>query len=373
MAIPGTIQTYDLATGIKLDIEDMIWLIDPFDTPLQGTYGADDLTTVASETVFEKKFEWLDENLLTPRSSIAAQALTGATYIQLPSGYGIHFQTGDVILVDSEQMYVTGYGTTADTLTVTRGFNGTTAQTVNTGDVVVGLGSALPEGSNPPSARAVDRTDRYNYTQIFGPYAVTVSGTENVVQKYGLKSTEFDHQVANRVKEAAIAQEQAFIYGAASAGSGSTGRTTGGMDSFITVNVDNSTTSLSDSALLALLQDCFIAGGSPDRLMVGPKQKSAVSGLDSSNIRYQQMTNARGQKVDYYDSDFGRLTVVLNRWLRVNNAYIFSRDQAAICTLRPLTFEMLAKTGDATTGQVVSEKGFKFRLPTHAAKFTALT
>ena len=374
MAIPGTFQTYDLAVGVKLDVENVIWTIDPFEVPLQGGYGADNLTALSHDTVFEKKVEWLDENLLLPKSTLgAAVATTTTTIIQLAAGGGIHFQTGDIIQFDGEQLQITSYGTTADYLNVSRGFNATTAFAGASGDIVIGLGAAMAEGADPGAARAVDRTDRVNYTQIFGPTLVQVSGTEQVVQKYGVVGTEFDHQLANRVKENGVGVEYALLNGIASAGSATVGRTMGGFASYITTNVDSSTTTLTDALLLAQLQACFDTGGKPDRMVVGSKQKRVISGLGSANIRYQQTTNTRGQVVDYYVSDFGTLSVVLDRWCLVNQAFLFAREQATISTLRPQQFEMLAKTGDSIKGQIIAEKTLKFRLQTHAAKFTALT
>ena len=373
MAIPGTMGTYDLPTGIKLDIEDAIHLISPFDVPLQGAMGADNRTALSEGPCFEKKIEWLDESLLTPKTTLASLAVTAATTLYLAAGTGIYFQTGDALSIDGETVYVTGYGTTADTLIVTRGYGGTSSLQFNTGDFVMGVGSALPEGSNPPAARAVDRNDRYNYTQIFGPIGVSVTGSENAVQKYGLEGTEFDHQLGNRIKEDHISIEQALILGVAYAGTVSAGRMMGGILNYISTNIDSSTTAMTDSALLVQMQACFDAGGYPDRLIVGSKQKRVISGLDSSSIRYDQTTNVRGQVVDYYDSDYGRVSVILDRWVPLRNAILFERDQATIETLRPMQFEMLAKTGDAENGMVVAEKSLRFRVQQHAAAFTALT
>src|SRR5579871_1649451 len=292
MAIPGTFQTYDLPTGVKLDVEDVIWLISPFDVPLQGGMGADGRTALTTGECFEKKVEWLDEVLLTPKTTLAAAVTqTTATVIVCAAGTGINFQTGDVLLIGSEQLQVTGYGTTADNLLVSRGFNSTTAATASSGATVLGLGSALPEGSDPPAGRAVDRVDRFNYTQIFGPTLVQVSGTEQVVQKYGLTGTEFDHQIANRTKELAIQTEQALINGIVGAGSASVGRTLGGFTYWITSNVDSATTTLADAAIMTQAQACFDAGGTPDRFMVGSKQKRVISAINSGEIRYEQTTN----------------------------------------------------------------------------------
>jgi len=372
MAIPGSFQTFDLNVGTKLDVEDAIWLIDPFDVPLQGGMGAEGWSALANDTATEVKFEWLDEKLLTPKTTLNGAIVTATTNIVVAAGTGISFQTGDVMQIGAEQVYVSGYGTTADNLTVTRAFNSTTATGYASGATVIGVGSALPEGSDPPNARAVDRTDRYNYTQILGPTAVQVSGTEQVVQKYGLVGTEFDHQIANRTKEQAIQFEQALINGIPSAGSATVGRTTGGMAYWISTNVDSTTTTLTDATILAQVQACFDAGGRPNRFMVNFQQFVTISAINSTDIRYQQETNVRGQVIRFYDTPAGRISVVLNRWVLPSQAFLFSREQATIMTLRPFQMEMLAKTGDSTKGQVVAEKGLKFRLQTHAARFAAL-
>lgn len=369
----GTVSTYDLTVGVKLNVEDMIWLTSPFDVPLLGTNGADGRTTLSSGTCFEKKVEWLDETLLTPSSTLGGSATTGDTFITVATGAQLQFMTSDIILIDSEYVRVTGYGTTTDTLTVTRGYAGSTAASHSSGAVVKGLGQANPEGADPQNPRSHDRNNRFNYTQIFGPFQVQVSGSENAVQKYGLSGTEFDHQVANRVKEGLIGLEQALIYGTQYEDTTNKWRTMGGLTYYITTNVDTTTTTFSESALLTQLQACYDAGGAVDRMIVPSKQKRVISGINSTAIRYSQDTNVRGQVVDYYDSDFGRVSTVLDRWLRVSDVILFSRDQAEVDTLRPFQFEMLAKTGDSIKGQVVGEKTLKFRRQQWAARFNALT
>lgn len=381
MAVNGIDTSYDLTVGIKLNVEDMIWLISPFDVPLQGTNGADGRTTLSTDTCFEVKVEWLDELLLTPRTTLASTQNTADVYLICATGTAANFQTGDVVLIDTEYEYVTGYGTTTDSLTVTRNWNAAVAVTTwhtptMTGNAlptqVVGTGQAIAEGSDTQSARALDRVDRLNYTQIFGPYAIQVSGTENAVQKYGLTGTEFDHQVANRVKELAIGVEQALIYGYQEQSTGTKQRTMGGFNYYISTNVDTTTTNLTDSTILTQLNSCFDAGGVPDRFMVGSRQKRNISGINSTEIRYAQQTNARGQVVSYYDSDFGQISIILNRWCRPNDGYIFCRDQATVATLRPMQFEMLAKTGDSEKGHVLGEKTLLFRRQTWSARFNAL-
>ncbi len=374
MATPvGTVTTYQLTTGIKLDIEDMIYLISPFDTPLIGGFGADGLSHLSSKPAFEKMVQWLDETLLTPRTTLASTANTADTAIYVAAGTGINFQTGDLLLLQTgEYVQVAGAGATVDTLSVVRAFSGTAAlQPVAT--PVVGTGMTLPEGTDAQAATAIDRANRYNMTQIFGPRTIQVSGSENSVQKYGLTGTEFDHQAANRVKEIGIAMEQTVLYGVRTENPTAGVRSMGGMFYYITANVDSATTVITEAALLTQLQNCYNAGGSPDRILVGPKQKQNLSAINASQIRYTETTNVRGERVDTYISDFGTQSLILERWARNSEMFIFSREQAVLSTLRPLQFEALAKTGDSTKGMIVAEKTLEFHMQSHAAMFTALT
>lgn len=369
----GKATTYGLNVGVMLDIEDKIDLLNPFDVPFQGGGGADGRSVLATGTCFEKKVEWLDEVLLTPRSKSVGTSTTGDTFVTLGSGERLKFSTGDLLVINSEEVRVTGYATTAETLDVTRAVGGTSAATISSGSIIAGVGRALPEGSDPENPRFIDRTNRYNLTEIFGPEKVTVSGSEQVVKKYGLSgTTEFDHQLANRMKEMAIHVEQAIALGNRFEDTNALTRAMGGLGFYITTNVSTAT-DLTESAILDALQTCFEAGGNPDRIMLNPKQKRKASAFATGiQIRVDRTDNGRGQTVDFFESDFGRISLLMSRWYRPSDAHVFSREQVELCTLRPITFEMLAKTGDSVSGQIVGEKTLKVFRELHAFKFTSL-
>src|SRR3954451_15195100 len=127
MALPGKAQTYDLTTGVIVNIEDVIYLLSPTDVPLQGGQGADGASAISTDTCFEKKIEWLDEELLLPKSLIQTTTTKGDAWIVVTAGQQNRFSTGDVLIVSgsNERMRVTGYGSTTDSLTVTRAFQST--------------------------------------------------------------------------------------------------------------------------------------------------------------------------------------------------------------------------------------------------------
>ena len=373
----GKATSYDLVQGLMLDIEDMIHLLSPTDTPLTGGVGADGRTVLPQGNSFEVQVQWQHEALLLPKSTLAAQITNAGTTLTVATGDGLKFSSGDIVIVEGEYLRVTAGG--VDALTVTRSFGGSVAATHVTGVVVLNIGQALPEGSDPENARWIDRTGDYNYQQIFGPTAIQVSGTENVVRKYGLGGeTEFQHQVANRTKEHWIQLEQAILYGVRAYDTTNKWRSMGGLAYYLTAAngsvLDTTTTTFSESALLAMLQTCYDNGGSPDRAIMGSKNKRLGSGfLSSGTLQIMRPDDARGTVVDYFDSDFGRISLILDRWCRVSDVFVFEREQTQLASLRPLVFEMLAKTGDSVKGQIVTEKTLKVRRYPHAGRFTALT
>jgi hypothetical protein len=384
--IAAPFTTYDLTVGVIVDIENIIVQLDPADVPFLGMNGADGRSALPRGTCFEKRKDWLDDILLAPRCLVGAtNILIGDTTITLDAGDANRFPAGSVLLIETEYIYVVSVNATGLILTVTggRGFGSSAAAAHATGVAIVGIGMALPEGSAPGVARSVDRANRFNITQIFGPHLISTSATENAVRKYGLNGTnEFNYQAGQRAKEVYISMEQAIAYGILvdNPGIAAKSRTMGGYVGYVLTNVDSATTTLTEQKLLDQHQACWKAGGNPKNVMTGPKQKRAISNFNadtaggSTNIlRRPAGDTQRGEVVSQYVSDFGTLDVYLNRWLRDSDLFLYDRDQLSFDTLRPLQFEMLAKTGDSLQGQLVGEYTLVVRRQKHASRFSALT
>jgi hypothetical protein len=380
----GTGKTYDLVTGIRLEIEDMIYILDPTDVPLQGTFNgtanlpptAGNNSILSTQSVMQKKVEWLEETLQTPNTTLAATAITADTVITLASGARTRFATGDIIQISgSETIRITGYGTTTDTITVTRAITGSAAQYSNAA-TVKGLGTALKEGSDPENFRFLDRSGLYNLTEIFGPYLIQLSETEQVTStrggKYGT-TDEFNHQVANKLREIAVGVEQAAYYGQRMDDTTNGWRTMGGAAYFIATNVDSTTTDITYTKLLDQWQNSYANGGLVDTLLMGPGQKRKFSNLDSAAIRLERTDTSRGQVVGTVMSDFGAADTVLDRHLRTADLAGIDRQWVSWAVLRPTVVEPLAKTGDSIKSQVVAEKSMRWRMEKRHFRFSALT
>jgi len=87
-----------------------------------------------------------------------------------------------------------------------------------------------------------------------------------------------------------------------------------------------------------------------------------ISQFDAPSIRLERSETVRGQVVSELDSDFGSALVVLDRWVLGNDLFGIDRQWIDFANLRPITFEVLSKTGDSMRGQVVGEKSMRVRL-----------
>jgi hypothetical protein len=373
----GMFTTYDLVVGVMIDMDPLIQMLSPVEIPLQGGAGAEASLALSRKPAFEKKVEWLDEDILTPRSKIKTAGTNVQTWVEVTAGEAPRFQGGDIIKIGGEYLRVSHtnpYGTTADSLVVVRAYSGSAAA-LNVADEVIGVGSALSEGSDPPTERWTDRVARFNYTQIFGPMAVKSSETEIVVRKYGV-ANEFDHQAAMRTMEVGLSIEQALWYAVRAEDVTNKWRTMNGILNHITqsTNINSTTGPLTEAKELDQLQELWNQGGRPDVLAVSGSVKRYISTWTSTaQIQIQRADGTRGLQVDVFESDFGTIRLLKNRQLNVKDAVNFERSQATIRPLRPATFEMLAKTGDSRKGQIVSELSLQFIRARHAGKFTGLT
>lgn len=373
----GKISSYDLTNGLIINIDEAIYMYSPEELPLLTGMASDGMSVLSSRPVDQIEFNWLDERNLAPRSSLASAVTTGDTEIVVASGDRVKFSTGDVITIRKagadEVIRVTGYSaTTADTLLVTKGFVGTSTNYAS-GAVIIGLGTALAEGSSPENFRADDTTKSTNCTQIFGPTAIEMTGTNRVVPRYGIPD-QWAHQMHLRTYENSQSREQALLYGKYYNSTTSKIRTTGGLANFITTNVDSTSTQLTVLKIQSNLQTCYNAGGLPDRIIVNPNSLVDLNDVTNTSIVRTTIDDPKRGRVQtaFVETEYGSLPIVRNRWVHPFDAFAIKRDLVTRRILRPLVFEMLAKTGDSDKGQIVCEEGLQVKGQKHMFRMSAL-
>ena len=116
---------------------------------------------------------------------------------------------------------------------------------------------------------------------------------------------------------------------------------------------------VSEAGVKAIIRACWNAGGNPSDIMVGPFNKTKVSGF-SGILTNNIFQKAGGQATiiaaaDAYVSDFGNHQVTPNRFNRDRTLNVLDFEYWSIAYLRPFTQFPLAKTGDSTQRQILAE------------------
>jgi hypothetical protein len=245
---------------------------------------------------------------------------------------------------------VTAINTSAGTLTIAvaaeseEGTPGALGNNVS-GQTIYNLGNLQADGStfsNVYNSTALGSDS--NYTQIFHD-AVSVSGTSESVEKFGI-TNEFDREFAKKFQELVIKLERAAHYGIRYAGDFTAANTAvlarrmGGLYGFIksstsTANVDNAADAkLTEKLLMDNLQDIWNDGGKPDTILVNATQKRVLSSFASPYVRTDRQESALGVVVGTYESEFGDLDIVLDRYVQPSDLIVLSREFIGIGALK---------------------------------------
>lgn len=363
----GTRKTYDSTVGVKLDMEDAIHLISPFDVPFLGTYGAEGGSALSSEDTSSKKVEWIEDELVPSSDTVNETFSDSDTTLTVDNGG--YFKANDLIRIGDELLVVSAVS--GNDLTVSRGYGDSSAAAASDGAKITILGTLPVEGADPVSGVNFQRVSKYNMTQIYQD-ELEVTRSEEKAAKYGV-SSEIAYQGGKRLKEAAIKLEQNIILGSRYEDTGAKKRSMGGLDYFITSNVDAATTSLTMTKINDQMQNSFNAGGNVSLLVVGGAQKRVINGFDADDIRFSQDENIRGAVVDFLDTDFGRVYVMLNRWVPTNMLFGLEPQYINLVWFDRWFMEALAKTGDRQQYQLIGECSMKVKNEKAHFKFNALT
>lgn len=348
------IYTPDLI-GKKLSVVDEILLLNPHQTPLLNLIGFSDAVT-------QTNHQWFEDEIFGDESTVVGAKLVSDTSVVVADVEP--FRAGHVVKIGDELLYVSAVNTGTKTLTVTRGYAGTTAAAIADGAKIEVQFVEGAEGADARAARYKARKPASNYTQIFDD-SIEVSGTAEAVTQYGISDL-YEYEKQKKQIELALQLEKALINGVAYQ-SGNV-RQMRGVRNFIQTNVsDAANAGIDGGKLNDALQSIYEKGGFTSggnyKIMVAAKQKRAISALDSNKILITQGENSRGQKVDMFVSDFGQFEIVLNNNLDPKEALITDVNRMAIRPLvgREFFHKYMGEQGDYTRGILVGEYTLEFR------------
>ena len=216
-----------------------------------------------------------------------------------------------------------------------------------------------------------------NYTQI-SDKVVVVSGTQRQVDTAG-REDDLAYQVAKKSQslkrdmETIITGNQAAVAGDASTArklrsleawytTANSNRGTGGDVGSTTEAATDATTgdlrALKESHLKDVLQKVWESGGDPDYIIAGGKNKQRISGFAGNANRTNEADETLKASISVYESDFGTLKIVPNRFSRARTVHVLQSDMLEVAYLREFEDQELAKTGDSDKRLVLAEYTF---------------
>jgi hypothetical protein len=121
---------------------------------------------------------------------------------------------------------------------------------------------------------------------------------------------------------------------------------------------DGTQRAFTEANLKTVLNSIWTSGGKPDTIMVGAFNKQVFSTFTGRATPIEQAASKRiVAAVEVYESDFGRLDVIPNRFMRSRDVLILQMELWALAFLngRRMVSIPLAKTGDSDRRQLLSE------------------
>ena len=216
-----------------------------------------------------------------------------------------------------------------------------------------------------------------NRTQI-SRKAVIVSGTLEAVSKAG-RNNEMAYQISKASKELKRDMETTLLLNQAPVtGNDTTARKLAGIETWIATNTNKASAgsptpadptgdgtdvrvvgtqrAFTEAQLKDVVKKCWDSGGDPSMIMLGSFNKQKLSGFTGGSTRFDPAENKRlVASVDIYESDFGALTAVPNRFQQARSAYVLQPDMFAVSFLRDFQLADLAQSGDAQKKFLLAE------------------
>lgn len=367
MAQGAIYQTFDADT-LRESVRNAIDNISPRDTPvLQLLKTNNDFRL---ENIGNHKYEWLTDTLRSRTGTVNNSGViaSGATSFVVTDASKL--KPGDVIAITTsgttEKMWIGAVNTTTNTLSsVTRGWGDTAAAQHADSSTWTYLFSARLEGAVSDDSPYTNPSRLYNESQIMH-FEIEVTGTEKISPRYGI-ADQLAYQLAkaiggrgSRGGDMLIDLNNTFYHGERVTRVGkSTAGGMGGVKKFVTTNVtDASSAEVTYDMLMDMVQAQWSEGGLPSHLIMNATQKRKVGRL-FDGFRQMSATDKRGGfMIDYVETDFGSLEIVLDRWCPSDEIYSVDPSTMGWITIRDWDVTPLGINGDYEEMQIIGEFGF---------------
>jgi len=289
------------------------------------------------------------------------------------------FDVGDVVQIEQEYILVTATNNSTNTLTITRGYAGTTAANHN---------DLLPVYlvSNSRTGAEVNVTSVSRIPQAVTQYCQTVQhayqvggalqADANYVTGF---ATPLDRDRMLAMQHVMDDFESATYYGKGVPLSATTSRPLmKGISSLIQTNFVSSPTNAAaykpSDLVRDTLQACFNGGGNPSVLVVSTDFLSGFAVWGHAAMRLNAGSNVFGTPIDLFEAPFlSGISIIPAPLLRPGTAICLSDTEVRIRLKRPMIDKPRGSRGDAFEGDIIMEGAVELDNEAHHAWVTGVT
>ena len=340
--------------GKRESVQDQLLLLNPHQTPFLAMVGFSAPVTAVEHVHFE-------DEMFADESTVAGSKLAADTTVVVANAEA--FRPNQVVKIGEELLLVTAVNSGSKTLTVTRGYAGTTAADITDGAKIEVQFVEGQEGRDAREGRYKKRVRKANLTQIFDD-TVEISGTAAAVSQYGIDDL-YEYEKQKKQLELALQLEKALINGIKY--ENGTVRQMDGVRNLIKTNVTNLSGAalgmdhINDSLQSIYSKGGFATGGNYE-IIAPAKQKRTIGKFSDNLVSIQNGDDKRGTVVNRLVTDFGEFDVSINDNLTSDEILIVDKNRIAVKPLqgREFAHEYLGKKGDYLQGMLVGEYTLEF-------------
>lgn len=346
-------QTYDQSDVNDYSIAMGVHMISPVNSWLQ--------LILPKVQVGAVQREWIQDELLGLITSLATAVNSTLTTITITSGdvaekFADVANQNHIINIDSEYMLATATPAT-DQLTISRGYQGSTAASHTNEARVWIVSQPTHEGADAGNAVSVTRTRPSNYVQTFRA-TIEVSGVQEAVRHLGGVTSEMGYEMSKAMMSLANQLEMTIIRGpGAAAGTKDTNfRVMDSLNTMIDTNRAGSTGSITTTHVETDIQTIWDAGGTPVVILGSGAVINAISNLYKDRIRSDPMFQIGGQNITGIINPLaeGMIFLVPHRYL-YQEYFMLDLNRIALGFIRPFFMKDLADAGDADKRMILGD------------------
>ena len=293
--------------NIKRDLSDAISLVSQAEPTLIS------LVTVGGEPARATKHEWLEDVLEPEGDTLSAAVDASATSLSVADG--TKFVEGMVLAFEGYDEIMKVTAVSGNTLTVVRGYGGTTPEAMAAGTEIKIVSRPRPEATDPGDDRTREPGVEWNQTEIFD-YTVKVSKTAQAIKIYGIDNL-INYQVNNALKILSRRMNNALIYGRRVQRAANEPGSMGGILQFVGQaggNVfDAAGASLTSELLNDAIEEIVRKGGRPNVLLANTVQARKISAFNVANLQIERSDTTAGNVVYRFVNDLpmGIITTIV--------------------------------------------------------------